>query len=291
MMRPTPFSMMELVPHIRIAEVAPGAARGYADGWVHRKTVSETIAAQVVTGHYEIEHAGGRARIDPGELFLIGANIPMAITHRLGHYPQMEARWAHARFTLYDRIDLTSLLEMPLRISGEPAEEFRAVIGELVAIAADPDGVSLELSAVFARASRWNELGFRLLGAICAVSHVRPNGLRLLEHSERIVPILSFIDENLGRSLHVTDLADAACLSPSHFHAFFKEILGEPPMEYLRNTRLKQASRMLLTTDLPIAQIAEQTGFANPFHFSRLFKETRGLSPRAFRQTGELATL
>ncbi|WP_368671259.1 AraC family transcriptional regulator [Marinobacterium sedimentorum] len=46
---------------------------------------------------------------------------------------------------------------------------------------------------------------------------------------------------------------------------------------------MDRAEALLRHTDIPIAAIAEQCGFASPFHFSRLFKSSRDLSPRAFR--------
>jgi AraC-like DNA-binding protein len=50
--------------------------------------------------------------------------------------------------------------------------------------------------------------------------------------------------------------------------------------------RLKQSCQLLLTSELPIGEIAAQTGYDNPLNFSRSFKNAYGISPSEYRQKG-----
>ena len=53
--------------------------------------------------------------------------------------------------------------------------------------------------------------------------------------------------------------------------------------EFQCRKRLQEAQKLLLTTELPVAEVARRTGWNDPFHFSRLFTRLTGRSPSAFR--------
>ena len=79
--------------------------------------------------------------------------------------------------------------------------------------------------------------------------------------------------EELARKLNVS----ASTLS----HRFRRE-KGESVMKYLMKLRIEQAKH-LLEEGLSLSAVAAQTGFDNPFHFSRAFKRTVGFSPSEYR--------
>jgi AraC family transcriptional regulator len=53
--------------------------------------------------------------------------------------------------------------------------------------------------------------------------------------------------------------------------------------EYIRRLRIEYACRQLATSDTPLTDIAMAAGFADPSHFSKVFRRIMGLSPAAFR--------
>lgn len=91
------------------------------------------------------------------------------------------------------------------------------------------------------------------------------------------------IAEHFEEPLNLQNIADSANCSVNHLINAFKRQFGLTPARYLWNTRIDRGARLLKQTDIPVVAIAEQCGFVSPFHFSRLFKESRQLSPRAFR--------
>jgi len=79
------------------------------------------------------------------------------------------------------------------------------------------------------------------------------------------------------------ELARAAHVSEGHLGRLFRQSLNCGPVEADRLVRIDHAAALLAGSNLPIKEIARLTGFVNPFHFSRCFREVFGLSPRAYR--------
>ncbi len=100
------------------------------------------------------------------------------------------------------------------------------------------------------------------------------------QHYQRV---LTFIQQNLERTISVEDLAREAAMSPSHFSRVFKETVGQTPMQYLLAYRVEQAMVMMKEANRPLGDIALACGFADQSHFSRSFKQVTGQTPRQFR--------
>ena len=73
-------------------------------------------------------------------------------------------------------------------------------------------------------------------------------------------------------------------LSYSQFRFLYKGMTGKPPWQYLLACRLRKGEELLLTTHLRVNEIAHLCGFEDEFHFSRSFRQNKGLSPSRFRE-------
>ncbi len=82
-----------------------------------------------------------------------------------------------------------------------------------------------------------------------------------------------------------SDFAKAMTLSYSHCAALLKEKTGMSISLYIRQFRLEKAKDLLQHTDLPIREVAWKVGMKDAAYFSRLFKKTTGLSPKAWRES------
>lgn len=98
--------------------------------------------------------------------------------------------------------------------------------------------------------------------------------------------VLRLITEHLDEPLSLAQLADAAALSPFHFHRVWRAIVGEPIMETVRRLKLERAAHQLATTDAPITQIAFQAGFASSQSFAHAFRRVMGRTPSEVRNAG-----
>lgn len=81
----------------------------------------------------------------------------------------------------------------------------------------------------------------------------------------------------------VRELAQEVGLSLTGFKDCFKGVYGMPPYGYLKSCRMERASELLLSGDLPIADIAGIVGYDSPSKFTAAFKESMGLTPTAYR--------
>jgi AraC family transcriptional regulator len=99
----------------------------------------------------------------------------------------------------------------------------------------------------------------------------------------RVQRVCAVIAERLGEQLHVEDLAETICMSPFHFARMFKKSTGEAPHEYLTRVRMDEAKRLLAETIEPLASIAVRVGYKTQAHFTGVFHERTGLTPRTYR--------
>jgi AraC family transcriptional regulator len=102
----------------------------------------------------------------------------------------------------------------------------------------------------------------------------------------RLQRVCVTIAERMGEQLHVDDLADSICMSPFHFARMFKKSTGEAPHEYLTRVRMEEAKRLLVETDEPLSAIAVRVGYRTQAHFTGIFHERTGSTPRNFRKRG-----
>ncbi|MDX5372832.1 MAG: AraC family transcriptional regulator [Pseudomonadaceae bacterium] len=93
----------------------------------------------------------------------------------------------------------------------------------------------------------------------------------------------AYIAEHLSRRIRVLELAQVACLSPSHFHAQFKDSVGLTPHQYLLKTRLDHAARLLRESPLPLVRIAEECGFSSQSALTTAMRRYMGLTPKRLR--------
>ncbi len=81
----------------------------------------------------------------------------------------------------------------------------------------------------------------------------------------------------------VERLASVSGVSEAHFARSFKEAFGVPPHRYLLTRRIERAKAMLRDTDMPILDIALETGWQSLGTFGRVFKDVTGQTPSELR--------
>jgi AraC family transcriptional regulator len=178
------------------------------------------------------------------------------------------------------------------------AEQVRAMLGEpalrLVAryAAFDPfiREIGNELQVEFDRGHPPNAAYLEPLAGVMAVHLARhysadaanaaaPNGLPLL----RLKRVQAFIDEHIAETIHVDQLAGEVHMSPFHFARMFKQSTGQTPHLCVVMQRVRHAKALLREGDLPLIEVAAQSGFRTQGHFTSVFRRYAGFTPRAFR--------
>ncbi len=99
----------------------------------------------------------------------------------------------------------------------------------------------------------------------------------------RVQRAVDWLNAHVREPLTLGALAARACVSPSRLSHLFVETVGLSPLRYRERCRIETAKALLLSTNDPVRAIADQVGYANPYHFSTRFRRRVGRSPRAFR--------
>jgi Adenosine deaminase len=93
----------------------------------------------------------------------------------------------------------------------------------------------------------------------------------------------AYIEMHYHEPLTLTLLADVLHLSPYHLQRTFKRLAGATPAAYMQQIRIREAMKLLASTNLTITDIAEQVGFTNAAHFATRFQTITGLTPTQYR--------
>lgn len=96
--------------------------------------------------------------------------------------------------------------------------------------------------------------------------------------------LVTYIEENLDQPIRSPDLTVLTGMSSGHFFRVFKATFGQTPSAYITSRRIERAQRMMLTTSLPLSQIALDCGLCDQSHLTRLFRQLVGTTPSEWRR-------
>jgi AraC-like DNA-binding protein len=179
---------------------------------------------------------------------------------------------------------------------GWPPEAARDLLPEPVALKPDElrDALARQLCVDLAGADK--RLDPVLAGRLKALVHLAiasaledvsadraSRVLRIDEGQRELLAVLHYIDEHLPESMSNMRLARIALSSESRFIRRFREATGRTPARYVQERRLERASELLVSTNYSIDRIAESSGFANRYYFTRVFTQRMGLPPGRYR--------
>jgi AraC family transcriptional regulator len=103
--------------------------------------------------------------------------------------------------------------------------------------------------------------------------------------------VKTHIETHLDSSIRITELAQFAQLSPFHFCRVFRVSFGHSPHNYITRRRIERAQGLMLTTNLPLGQIAIDCGLSDEAHLSKLFRRFAGETPREWRRARSEAVI
>lgn len=100
----------------------------------------------------------------------------------------------------------------------------------------------------------------------------------------KIADICRYMHATLSEDLPISRYAEECHLSDSRFTHLFREVMGQSPVSYLTEARIRRAEELLFDTALPVSAVAEAVGIKSPYYFSRFFKKHTGISPSDYRK-------
>ena len=101
---------------------------------------------------------------------------------------------------------------------------------------------------------------------------------------KRVLKAIDFIEAHALEDISLNDIATASVLSPNRLSTLFRRHTGMAPYSYVIERRIEAAVGLLRSSDMPIAQVAIETGFADQQHLTRVFRARKGSTPGRVRQ-------
>jgi len=109
------------------------------------------------------------------------------------------------------------------------------------------------------------------------------------KNQNRVSRLMKYIQQNFREDLTIEQAASVAGLQLHSFCRFFKNLTHHTFSDFLNEVRIAFACQLLQQTDLPITQVAFESGYSNVSYFNRSFRKIHRLTPREFRS--QMSTL
>ncbi|MCG8568621.1 MAG: AraC family transcriptional regulator [Spirochaetes bacterium] len=123
----------------------------------------------------------------------------------------------------------------------------------------------------------------RLLELFVYIFRAKENNQKQNNAEPPILKLTNYIKNHFEKDIQLLELADLLGWNPSYLSRVFKEKNGVNIFYYISQLRIREACRLLKTTNFSIIEISEQVGFNNLTSFNRTFKKITNRSPRDYR--------
>ncbi len=105
------------------------------------------------------------------------------------------------------------------------------------------------------------------------------------EHEERVITLITrYLQEHLAQDVSLSVLAEEFHLNAQYISQLFKNEIGVGFLAYLTSIRMEKAKKLLVSTSLSVAEVAEQSGYGDYRVFTKVFKKTEGITPSQYRR-------
>ena len=144
------------------------------------------------------------------------------------------------------------------------------------------DDMNDPLAIINAKYSSIEESLLRMLNCIASIRRQLS-----IKHAigKRVQETVNILDTEYAKDISLRSLTHRLSISQTQLSADFRREIGMSIKQYLIELRIRNAKKLLLSTDLPVNNIAEKVGFMDSRNFSKSFKKHTGLSPREYRRT------
>lgn len=163
----------------------------------------------------------------------------------------------------------------------------KKILDEAISIEQDYKSRSFgwELAVSSSLYAIWKELVCHLHESLTEHDAPAADGARM-RRNQRIKEILSYIREHFTEKITLDEIAKHLHLSTNECCRFFKKNMNCTLFEYITEYRLSKSMELLEHTDLPVSQIAYESGFGSSSYFIEKFRKNVGMTPAAFRKAG-----
>ena len=230
--------------------------------------------------------AAGRSSLKEGDVLI----MPPGGVHAFQHPRGLEvaniyflSEWFLPELRLEEDAILSLFFGSSLSSASVPIREVRLAPGISGKILRELRDLDLTPAPI----SRWTSCCFfKILHLIFGAFTESDISAVALNYSPPVWRTLVEIDRIItaGETLDLRALAAQIGLSRDHLTRVFERQVGVTPTAFHQRRRAQFACRLLLSTRLPLAEVAQQLGYADEAHLSRLFRRAQGITPGSYRR-------
>ena len=215
--------------------------------------------------------ASGEFDVDEGDLVYLPKGSNYTFTPK-----QKGLVHALVNFDIYDVYgNLIELSDEPQMIVKNASKGYKLIIDELI---------KCFMFRNFSGELRSSALVMQLISNVLDDINIKQMGY---VGYERIIPAVTYIEQNCNADISTADLAEMCDMSESQLRRLFKEYSGSSPVEYRNKLRVERAYQLLKYNFCNVTEAAESVGFNNIYYFSRLFKSVIGVAPKSVQMQSE----
>jgi AraC-like DNA-binding protein len=101
---------------------------------------------------------------------------------------------------------------------------------------------------------------------------------------EQLRPLFDHLEIHYQQSISIETAAEIMRMSESHFMRLFKQVTGQPFVNYLTHFRIAKAQILLATTDLSVAEVGQEVGFCDQSYFGLIFRKLMQMTPLQYKR-------
>lgn len=123
----------------------------------------------------------------------------------------------------------------------------------------------------------------QVLSLILAETYMREKGNQTIIQNKHVTDVIRYMQKYMEENMTLEQIVEEFGLSKSYLNAIFKKHTQHAPMDFYINMKMKEACKLLKTTDLYIYQVAQRLGYKDQYYFSRIFSKVVGVSPKEYK--------
>ena len=254
----------------QLSVVCGGLERCTPDYAIHRETFPFYSIEYVSRGRGEVTLKGNTFSLKPGRLFSYGPGIPH---HIIGDKTDPLVKY----FVDFSGTRATMLLRScglsPGHVSQVvPANALQPLFDELIQA-----GLQVRRESGVLCAKLLECLALRIAGANASLESAETQAFATFQRCRQ------HIEQHCLRLKTLGQIAGECHINNAYLCRLFRRYDNQSPCQYLLRLKMNHAAQRLQEQGALVKRVAEEAGFADPFHFSRAFTSVFGLSPSAFR--------
>ena len=146
------------------------------------------------------------------------------------------------------------------------------------------EALRLQITDYILKPVNYEEFGSCIDNLKIALFQRRSSKSEEQQEERTITGITRYLQEHLAEEVSLSVLAEEFHLSAQYISQLFKSEIGVNFLAYLTNIRMERAKQLLLSTDLPVAEVSEQAGYGDYRVFTKVFKKAEGVTPSQYRR-------